>query len=752
MEKKLRFVMFLLLVALASGQTWAKETVRVPSSYTSTMISAVPVDCSYGAQGYHSQMIYPQSLLQEVKLPKDAIITAITFSTYKNEYLLEPGEDTENNPLTIKLGQPTDAHLSGFVNTGLTTVSTSGNIWSGTTSVTLEFDVDKAYRYDGGNLLIDLSWAPKANGYHKEDPTVYWTGFAAQQAARRAVFNDQGKETDSKQIDNLPIIDITYETKMPYVAEVSATSLNFGSTLVGSPCGKSVALKNTGARNFTYTISGLDAPFSTTVTEGTLAAGAEDLVIPVTFAPTAVGDYEDDLVINFASETRLKPITVHVKGKSSDAVCDGTDDNEFMPINGWCYNYKQINQMIYPASYLAAIGDKSIASITFYSTKANIFHGGKYNVSVGLTNQSTFSGPTRITGLQTVAADLVAEAGKTELTINFAQPFAYEAGKNLVVEFEVTEPGTNDTPWTERTYFYGENQSGDVSFFSWIDKLGNTAQAMTSKFLPKMKIKESGTAGNSYLDLANYATIDAAGATVGSMKTIYKYTEKNGQAWLTLSCYGAMAVDANQNWFETSSMKSYPDQWNATDVFKGNNAYFGSNHSFSLYGTGTQTFYVTNCSRVKAYVEGNDYTTTNATLTIYECSRNADDTLTPAAEATDTKQGRDGVITSVEIDPTKIYKVVLTGGGDFPSLLEIGFQTPLIIEGKLGDVNGDGYVDISDVVALVNIILSDGTDENSSADVYGESLDDISDVVALVNFILSDATIDKVVTNVGIGY
>lgn len=119
---------------------------------------------------------------------------------------------------------------------------------------------------------------------------------------------------------------------MPYVAEVSAASLNFGSTLVGSPCSKSVVLKNMGARSFSYTISGLDAPFSTTATGGTLAAGAEDVVIPVTFAPTETGAFQDDLVITFNPESRLEPIQVHVTGKGSDAVCDGTVENEFLPI------------------------------------------------------------------------------------------------------------------------------------------------------------------------------------------------------------------------------------------------------------------------------------------------------------------------------------------------------------------------------------------------------------------------------------
>ena len=54
----------------------------------------------------------------------------------------------------------------------------------------------------------------------------------------------------------------------------------------------------------------------------------------------------------------------------------------------------------------------------------------------------------------------------------------------------------------------------------------------------------------------------------------------------------------------------------------------------------------------------------------------------------------------------------------------------------LGDVNGDGLVDISDVVLLVNIILNDGNSGNQAADVNNDSHVDISDVVQLVNIIL----------------
>ena len=85
--------------------------------------------------------------------------------------------------------------------------------------------------------------------------------------------------------------------------------------------------------------------------------------------------------------------------------------------------------------------------------------------------------------------------------------------------------------------------------------------------------------------------------------------------------------------------------------------------------------------------------------------------------------------------------------GSCRAFFQIGYGASLV-----GDVNGDGDVDISDVVALVNIILSDETEENSSADVNGDGSVDISDVVALVNIILSDTKINKVITNVGIGY
>ena len=55
-----------------------------------------------------------------------------------------------------------------------------------------------------------------------------------------------------------------------------------------------------------------------------------------------------------------------------------------------------------------------------------------------------------------------------------------------------------------------------------------------------------------------------------------------------------------------------------------------------------------------------------------------------------------------------------------------------------GDANGDGVVDVADVVAIVNYILQQPADDfnRDAADVNGDNVIDVSDVVEVVNIIL----------------
>ena len=64
--------------------------------------------------------------------------------------------------------------------------------------------------------------------------------------------------------------------------------------------------------------------------------------------------------------------------------------------------------------------------------------------------------------------------------------------------------------------------------------------------------------------------------------------------------------------------------------------------------------------------------------------------------------------------------------------------TPIGGTGKRGDVNGDGKVDVTDVNAVINIILKtkQATDYPGNADVDGDTKVDVSDVNAIINIIL----------------
>ncbi len=231
-----------------------------------------------------------------------------------------------------------------------------------------------------------------------------------------------------------------------------------------------------------------------------------------------------------------------------------------------------------------------------------------------------------------------------------------------------------NTPVTVTVSF---NSAAEGNFTGSITLASEGAQSKTVSLTAIAR--DGGTAVDPFLNIASYETIDEAGANVDGMSTIYKYTEYENEecAWLTISNYGAQKADATQNWLASTSLTQYNNTWSATDVFPGQNTYFGSNQAYSVYGSGNQTFYVTNCSQVKAFVKGSSYSSSSASLEIYECSLNANGSVTPFTSAVDSKQGSDGVITSAQLDESKIYMVQLTGGGSYPDLLEIGFKTPL---------------------------------------------------------------------------
>ena len=108
--------------------------------------------------------------------------------------------------------------------------------------------------------------------------------------------------------------------------------------------------------------------------------------------------------------------------------------------------------------------------------------------------------------------------------------------------------------------------------------------------------------------------------------------------------------------------------------------------------------------------------------------------MTPIAYSTGTKLT--GIIKNIEFNTQENQKIPLVN-----TSFVITIKTPLIP----GDANGDGNVNISDAVAIVNYILGNASSNFvfEAADVNGDRKITISDAVGIVNIILngSEATV-----------
>ena len=215
---------------------------------------------------------------------------------------------------------------------------------------------------------------------------------------------------------------------------------------------------------------------------------------------------------------------------------------------------------------------------------------------------------------------------------------------------------------------------------------------------------DGGTASDAYLNIAKYATIDEAGWDKSYVNNLYKYTEyKNDDvAWLTLPIYGAwVGVHYGlkpQKWIETnvtSTLNTYTGQsWNntatSTNPYRGSSEYFSSatarvmgNGSRNATSGSTVTFYVTNTTAVYLLGKNGSRTTGSRTyptsLTIYECNKNADGSISATSTVVGKQENSTNNatvnLTIDKLDASKIYKVVASQIRGY--LYEIGFQTSL---------------------------------------------------------------------------
>ena len=257
-----------------------------------------------------------------------------------------------------------------------------------------------------------------------------------------------------------------------------------------------------GRTDGSYPVSRLSAtPGSYTVSNnvGTWTGNASS----VTFTTGGTGSsYEagcSSIVVTVERTTTGEGGTIEV---GSNATTNG-----YLPAYGYMQDTGYKNQMIYTSNQLGLASGAQITSITFYPENGTgiPFYGSTVTMSLGNTTTSAFSGY-KITpsDLTAVASKRItsADANATAWTFTFDTPFTYTGGNLLV---QVSCPGYNNDgtsgQWA-RGYFYGNNQSTNVSIYSSGSSASGTS-GINSTFLPRATFGYIGSTDiPEYLELA----------------------------------------------------------------------------------------------------------------------------------------------------------------------------------------------------------------------------------------------------------
>ena len=580
------------------------------------------------------------------------------------------------------------------------------------------------------------------------------------------------------------------------------TELSF-TGYVGDTYTQTVNVKGTNlADNITATISG-DASYTIDKPVISKSDASSGVDITVTWNPTAAGNLSavltltstdaDDVTINISGNVLVPEIVSDVEGDIVDFTVEaGLTSTKTIGIVGADLNdavtltLDDPNEVFSLSATTVSKADaeegKNI-SVTFapvtvgsYTATVTISSPGAESVVVTLNGTAIAPAPTLITSESTLSLS-------TDLTNPVAKTFTV-GGRALSNDVTITLADPNGVFTVSPTTIAVDDITADgvevtVTFQSAVEGTFTGGLQISSEGVESVTVNLSaeasvgGTASDSYLNIAKYSTIDEARWRTSLVRDLYKYTEYQDEdvAWLTMPLYGAF-VGAKyspssstfgsgnpQKWIETnvpdaSNTYSPATTWAASDVFLGSSSYFvAGNGTGRARGIGhsngtnknemTVSFYVTNTSAVKMYGSGRNGASNSypASIKIYECTRNADGTLT--ASSTATKQTSNGstssyVISRDGLDTHKIYKVV--AGTYRGYMYEIAFQTPLKTT-LHGDVTRDGKVDIADVTATIDIVLGKDSVEpfiydHDAADMDDDGDIDISDVTALIDFIL----------------
>ena len=464
-----KFLLSLAVIAASALALGAQEPATLTVADGTIQSSNVPLNTPWwDTEGTTTQVIYPASMIEDME---GGTISSIKFY-HANEagFLFIDGTKVQ-----ISLGTTDKTSFAAAIAIEGLTVVKSDQVSPEEGLTEVEFVFDTPFTYNGGNLVFECKVTETAGNY-KSNPFVGVNTESNVSMSRAYTYNFMPKTTFT----------YTPAELADYEAVVSVDNLAFGKTYIDTEKVMNVTLKNKGTNAFTPAITGLEAPFSTTY-EATELASRQSVTIPVTFAPTAYGEYTGTMTINCGEAGTL---TVALSGNCPNeailTVCDGDNKSEYAPIYGYyCDNAGTFSQMLYPANMLTEAVGAKITGVKFYPDAALAVGTPTMELSFKATEETAFEAESSIaipsnliTELTTVATTTLA-GGETELAFDLAEPYTYEGG-NLAVQVLVTVKGT----W-HHTYFYGVAQEEtNTAYAQW----GGSGYNKMLQFLPKMTL------------------------------------------------------------------------------------------------------------------------------------------------------------------------------------------------------------------------------------------------------------------------
>lgn len=519
----------------------------------------------------------------------------------------------------------------------------------------------------------------------------------------------------------------------PCGAKITATptEVAFGESYVGatSPT-KKFNVKGVNLNGpITATLSDANGVFSidaTTVSQSQAAAGKD---ITVTFTPQAAGNYTATVTL---TSTGAESVTVTITGTGKVYVPELITDPEQLTM--------ETKRGVTATKTFSVLGANLTGPVTALLTDPNgAFRIDKtsitqadaedgcditvtftprdfldYSATVTLSSAGAESATVSITG-KVLEPEIILEPESLAFTAGVSETVSKSIlvmGGNLYDDIAVTLTDPSGVFAVDKTTItQAEAEEGidlNVTFMTDYEGDYEGAIVLSSLYCEDITIpltasvSDGGTASDAYLNIAKYATISDAGWNTTYVNTLYKYTEyeQANVAWLTLPVYGAWSSiyysPKAQNWIKTNvtstSNKYAGSTWISNGELLGSSVYFtgtSGNGSARVMGYNarnnytqeTFSFYVTNTTAVKLLGLGQNRASSSypASLKVYECTKNADGSLTDGTTAvksyTNSATSGTFVLSATDLDESKIYKVEAATYRSY--LCEIAFCTPL---------------------------------------------------------------------------